>query len=388
MRYREFKQIVEKIIVELAPEQMKADIQASIAKLNLKDQASVDLIKQLYTVLNKTGLQGRVSNVFSKDEDVAKYQNILDKVSEIFLQVAEKDPIDAKQFLSNFEKNPNVVDVDGLLQSAGKIISIESVFTTPMAKQLGVKLSKVQGSGYKQGNVGPGEIALAVLSSQISLQAGEETGGDILIKGKGYEVKGGGSGSGKGGRLFDKGQIDFANTKKYLASSGMPKAGNLSVEVASRIDPDLQDFDRDDDPEDKDQIPGVGKGKSGVTSDPNIWAEQDSAWWVKFMENNLTDWAQLYSVNEFLGLPIKDMANTLVDRMGSNQFKSLWARIHFLAYQQKAKHSGIILVGNNSLALLTDGKHLIDLNLITSYGAIYNESVNQTRDVTIQLGLN
>tara|TARA_B100000676_G_scaffold304784_1_gene357686 strand:- start:100 stop:1266 length:1167 start_codon:yes stop_codon:yes gene_type:complete len=388
MRYREFKHIVEKAIMELAPEQMKADIQQSIAKLNLKDQASVDIIKQLYTVLNKTGLQGRITSVFSKDEDVAKYQNILDKVSEIFLQVAETDPVDAKQFLTNFEKNPNVVDVEGFLQSAGRIVPIESLFTTPIAKEFGKRLSRVQGSGYKQGNVGPGEIALAVLSNKISLTAGEETGGDIEINKKGYEVKGGGSGTGKGGRLFDKGQIPFTNTKKYLESTGMPSAGNLSVEVASRIDPDLQDFDRDDDPEDKDQTPGVGRGKSGVTSDPNIWAQKDSAWWVKFMQNNLTDWAQLYGVSEFLGQPIKTMASILVERMGQNQFKSVWARLHFLAYQQKAKHSGIILVGNNSLALLTDGKHLVDLNVITSYGAIYNESVNQTRDVTIQLGLN
>ena len=66
MRYREFKYIVEKTIMELAPEEMKADIQQSIAKLNLKDQASVDIIKQLYTVLNKTGLQGRITSVFSK----------------------------------------------------------------------------------------------------------------------------------------------------------------------------------------------------------------------------------------------------------------------------------------------------------------------------------
>ena len=157
MRYREFKHIVEKAIMELAPEQMKADIQQSIAKLNLKDQASVDIIKQLYTVLNKTGLQGRITSVFSKDEDVAKYQNILDKVSEIFLQVAETDPVDAKQFLTNFEKNPNVVDVEGFLQSAGRIVPIESLFTTPIAKEFGKRLSRVQGSGYKQGNVGPGE---------------------------------------------------------------------------------------------------------------------------------------------------------------------------------------------------------------------------------------
>jgi len=369
---------------ELAPDQMKANIQSTIANLNIKDEASLAILKQLYTVLNRTGLQGRVRTVFGKDEDVAKYQTIMDVVSDQFLKSAEKDPVEAKQFLDQYEKNPNAVNVKGLLNNPGKVVPIEALFTTPFAKRFGKRLSAIQGSGFKQGNVGPGEIALAVLSNQIKLTAGEETGGDIEIAGKGYEVKGGGS-SGKGGRLFDKGQVNFQSTKNYLGKD-MANAGNLSVDLMSKIDPELQDFDRTDDPETT-KGPGPKRGKQGITSDPEIWVNKDMRWWLGFTQANLTDWARQYGVKGFLGMSIKEAAKVLVGAMGTPQFKDLWVRAHFLAYQQKAGHSGILLVGPEKVVLLTDGQQLIDLNLVVGHGQVFGANINQARDVTIQLGL-
>jgi hypothetical protein len=372
-------------MVELAPDQMKASVQTSITNLDIKDQQSVEIIKQLYTVLNKTGLQGRVKAVFGKDEDIASgEQKLLDTVSDVFLKVAEQDPVQAKEFLEQFNKNPNAVNVQGILKNPGKIIAIQDIFTTPFAKKFGTLLSRISGTGYKQGNVGPGEIAMAVLSNQISLVAGEETGGDIRIGKNGYEVKGGGE-KGKGGRLFDKGVVNFSNTKQYLGND-MKSAGNLSVDIASRIDPELQDFDRTDDPEDR-KDPGPSRGKKGITSDPDIWVSKDENWWVGFFKANLTDWAKSYGVKGFLNMTIDDVAEGLVDNMGSTKFKDIWVRAHFLAYQQKTKHSGILLVGTDKIALLTDGQHLLDLKVVVGYGSIYNESVNQPRDITIQLGL-
>ena len=368
---------------ELAPDQMKANVQSTIANLNIKDDESLKILKQLYTVLNRTGLQGRVKTVFGKDDDVAKYQAIMDVVSDQFLKSAEKDPVEAKQFLDQYEKNPNAVNVKGLLSNAGKVVPIEALFTTPFAKRFGKRLSLIQGSGFKQGNVGPGEIALAVLSNQIKLSAGEETGGDIEIGGKGYEVKGGGT-SGKGGRLFDKGQVDFSNTKTYLGKE-MANAGNLSVDLMSKIDPELQDFDRTDNDDMK--APGAKKGKQGITSDPNIWVNKDIRWWLKFTRANLSDWARLYGIKGFLGTTIKETAKALVGAMGTPQFKDLWVRAHFLAYQQKAGHSGILLVGPEKVVLLTNGKQLVDLNLVVGHGQVFGANINQARDVTIQLGL-
>ena len=369
---------------EFAPDEMKASVQSTIANLDIKDDEAVKILKQLYTVLNKTGMQGRIKAVFTKDEDVATNQAVLDEVSDVFLKVAEKDPVEAKEFLNQFEKNPNAVNVKGLLSNPGKIVPIEALFTTPFAKKFGTLLSKSQGTGFKQGNVGPGELAMAVMSSQVRLSAGEETGGDILIGNKGYEVKGGGS-KGKGGRLFDKGQIEFKNTKSYLGQE-MARAGNLSVDLASRIDPELQDIDRSDDPEQGTTV-SPRKGKSGITSDPDIWVNKDLRWWGGFMKANLTDWANLYGVKGFMGTSIDAVAKGLADRMGSPDFKSLWVRTHFLAYQEKAKHSGILLVGNDRLVLLTDGKQLVDLNIVVGHGSVYAETITQTRDVTIQLGL-
>ena len=58
--------------------------------------------------------------------------------------------------------------MQGILKNPGKIIAIQDIFTTPFAKKFGTLLSRISGTGYKQGNVGPGEIAMAVLSNQIS----------------------------------------------------------------------------------------------------------------------------------------------------------------------------------------------------------------------------
>ena len=166
----------------------------------------------------------------------------------------------------------------------------------------------------------------------------------------------------------------------------MARAGNLSVDLASRIDPELQDIDRSDDPEQGTNV-GPKSGKKGITSDPNIWVSKDEDWWRGFMKANLTDWANLYGVKGFMGTSIDAVAKGLADRMGTPAFKSLWARTHFLAYQEKAGHSGILLVGPEKIVLLTDGQQLVDLKLVVGYGSVYAESITQTRDVTIQLGL-
>ena len=129
------------------------------------------------------------------------------------------------------------------------------------------------------------------------------------------------------------------------------------------------------------------KGKQGITSDPDIWVNKDIRWWLGFTRANLSDWARLYGVNEFLGTTIKEIAKALVGAMGTPRFKDIWVRIHFLAYQEKAKHAGILLVGPEKMVLLTDGKQLVDLNLVVGYGQVFGATVNQARDVTIQLGL-
>ena len=112
---------------EFAPDEMKANVQSTIANLDIKDEEAVKILKQLYTVLNKTGMQGRIKTVFSKDEDVATNQAVLDEVSDVFLKVAEKDPVEAKEFLNQFEKNPNAVNVKGLLSNPGKIVGIGAI---------------------------------------------------------------------------------------------------------------------------------------------------------------------------------------------------------------------------------------------------------------------
>ena len=363
---------------------MQTDLQKAIANLNLKDQASIDILKQLYTVLNKQDIESRMKTIFSKDND--NRASVLEKMADRFLKIYGKDPANAKNFLDTFDKNgATFVDITALTSNAGTRKKIEDVFTTPIAKQFGRSLISLQGPGYKtSGNAGPGEVAFAALSNQIKLGSGGEDGGDIIVGDTPYEVKGGGK-SGGGGRLFDKGQIEFTKTLKHLTKSNMARAGNLTAQVAASIDPDTQDYEppAQRDPE-KDYEPTPGRSpQAGITSDPNIWVNQSEKWWKDYWLANIEDWAKSYG--NAGGFSVSDVAGGLADRMGTRQFLTSWFHFHFNAYKEKAGHTGIFLVGSNSFVLGTEYTHL--LPYVKSFGNSYQQNISQTRDITIQLGL-
>ena len=354
---------------EAPGDNLKLQVEKAIAGLDLSNEDNVELLRKMYNVLKGSGIDNRMNTIFSKDND--NQGAVLQAVGRAFLDLANQSPDEANTFLDRFEQNPNIIDTKALLANPGTIKKTADLFVgDEFTKKFGLSLVNIKGEGYKQaGFAGPGEIALAVLSSQISLGTGE-TGGDVVIDSKGYEVKG------NKGRLFDKGEAGngYQNTKQYLAKSNMPNPGNLSIEDMAKIDPELQDVDVDQDS--KKDAPRVSTSpKTGkVISDQGLWMEKDVNWWKGFMKALTTDW---------YGSTWSKYSNELVDRMGSDNFKLLWLKLQFVRYKEIAQHNGIILMSANNYVFATKGDHFI--NNILGFGYGYAQNISQAREVSAQL---
>ena len=336
-------------------QQLKIDVEKAVANLDIKDDESLKLLNKLYQTLNKTSINDRVFNILGKDPDAKN--NVLKAMGKIFLDV-EASWGEKNQFLDQFAQQVNFVNID-VLKGASTATSIEELFTTKFARIYGRALSQLFGQGYKKGFTGKGEIALACLSDQISLNQSDEEdmGGDILIGSVPIEVKG------HQGRLFGKGITTYANTEKFLQKTLKGRAGlNLSVDDVARLSPE-----GDDDIE--------GKRKSGGKSDFDAWTGRNQQWWDEFMKNVIAD---------RYGKEWISFSKALSDRIGSgNAFKKAWLKIQFEYYKGISGHKGVLLVGTQSFVMATQSEHLEPH--IKNWSGVYMPGVGEPREANIQL---
>ena len=336
---------------------LKDQVEKAIAQMDLSDEQNIALLRKMYGILRTTGVEERAQKVFGRDEDNTGV--VLQTMGKTFLDLANGDPDGANEFLNQYEKTLNVVDTAALTSNPGQIKSTADLFVGDFGKRFGLALVPLQGNKYKTGYVGPGEIALSCLSNKVKL--GSETGGDIVVDGVGYEVKG------NEGRLFDKGQVSWTNTDKYLKQSNMQNAGNLSVDDLASIDPELQDTDSDN--------LKVGKGKKGITSDQAIWVDKDEQWWNGFIKSLSADW---------FGSTWAKYSNELASRLGTGaSFKILWLQLQFARYKEIADHNGVLLIGPKRFVFATKGEHL--KGNIKGWGTAYSPNIGQPRELSPQL---
>jgi hypothetical protein len=176
----------------------------------------VDLVKstdeepvlhKVLKVLKSGNIEDRVSKVLSQDADASKFtQKIAEFINNIDSPIEEKD-----DFLQRYPKG--IVDTKGLLSGSPKTFSDflgHNEFVVELFKLMSVNL-------VSQG-VGPGEVALAVLSPNISWSGRVKGGGDVQIDGKAVEVK---TSVSSGGRWVNarKANMDMAGIKKTIAEA-------------------------------------------------------------------------------------------------------------------------------------------------------------------------
>lgn len=158
---------------------------AIISTVNQTNDAM--LLQKVLDTLQTNNFDKKLLDILSKDTDTKKYMNaIADIVLSTKGTVAEK-----QNFIDNFSKG--FIDTKKML--SGKYYTLNEIVKDEFAYRVFLRMSALKETG-----VGPGEIALGVLSPNIKWVGQKGGGGDINVNGVKVEVKGKLE---AGGRWFD-----------------------------------------------------------------------------------------------------------------------------------------------------------------------------------------
>lgn len=198
------------------------------ADSNLKDQVvslvqqtdDTDILKKVLLALKSTDLDSKLKSVLKQDADASK---MLDKLANLIVHV--EGTVDEKEKFAN-EYSKGFINTSALL--SGKQQSFNDIVPDPFANRV-FRLLATELSAH---GVGPGELALAILSPNIKHSGRASGGGDLNIDGKAVEVK---TTVSKGGRWTDarKANLDMNSIKneltKVLATTGQELPARVGI---------------------------------------------------------------------------------------------------------------------------------------------------------------
>jgi len=193
--------------------QLKKEI---IGVVNATDDFTV--LQRVLNVLKAGNIDERIKSVIGKDGDAQYFlKQIVKAILDIEAPIEEKN-----EFLTRYEKGTVIVSsklLDSKLHSFADLVG--NGFTLELFKQLSVDLTS-------QG-VGPGEVALAVLSPDIQWSGRISGGGDIIVNKKAVEVK---TRVKEGGRWINarKAKLDLTGIQSAMTSHLL-----TPVEIPDRV---------------------------------------------------------------------------------------------------------------------------------------------------------
>lgn len=193
----------------------------------IKDTDDESLLQKVIDLLKAGNIEERIETIISKDADAKRF---LQQIANIIVKI--KSPIEEKdKFLEEF---PNgIVNTTKLLDGSGHSFSdiVGSGFNVELFKALTVSL-------VSQG-VGPGEVALAVLSPDISWSGRAAGGGDIQVGDKAVEVK---TTVSSGGRWINtrKANMNMSGIERAIVNAIIKSTGrNPEEPIPARLSPAL-----------------------------------------------------------------------------------------------------------------------------------------------------
>jgi hypothetical protein len=173
----------------------------------VKSTDDPQVLGKVLKVLKAGNIEERIKSVLGSDADASQFLGkIARNIIEIDAPIEEKDA-----FLEKIKKgiaiNTNLL-LDGSLHNFTEIVG--TGFGLDLFKQLSVEL-------VSQG-VGPGEVALAVLSPNIAWSGRVKGGGDIIVNKKAVEVK---TRASKGGRWINarKANMDLPSIARAISDA-------------------------------------------------------------------------------------------------------------------------------------------------------------------------
>jgi hypothetical protein len=203
-------------------EESRLKTQAVAAVKSTDDE---NLLQKVIDMLDAGNIEERIENIISKDADAKRF---VQQIADIIIKI--KSPIEEKnKFLEDFPKG--IVDTSKLLDGSGHSFAdiVGSGFNVALFKALSTSL-------VSQG-VGPGEVALAVLSPDISWSGRAVGGGDIQVGDKAVEVK---TTVSSGGRWINarKATMNMSGIEKAIVDAITKSTGNKPEDpIPARVSP-------------------------------------------------------------------------------------------------------------------------------------------------------
>jgi hypothetical protein len=164
------------LITLLESQQSVSALKKTIAEL-LKTTDESSILNKVLKVLQAGNIDERVADIVGTDQDAKQF---LSQITEAIIK-SDANIEEKNEFLKKFPKG--ILDVKKLVD--GSEHSFEDLVGPGFPTELFINLSV---SLTSQG-VGPGEVALAVLSPSVKWSGRVAGGGDILVNGKAVEVK-------------------------------------------------------------------------------------------------------------------------------------------------------------------------------------------------------
>lgn len=332
-------------------EAKKGDIDPSIKKdrviraLN-KRREEDPLFDQIYKLVIGPALNDRIETVLTSigknDPDVNA--SIVQMLVKSIPQLGSSG--DVKTFVDAWNQGKEFINLENLIPAKGMDAPklVNSVVEDPLAEKLLNDLRAFKGG---KSDAGPYEVALAIMSRNITF-ATEEGGGDLIINGQKIEIKSGGEGGG-GGRIYpDRRKLNQKAIADALADTPYAEIKSIPVLAAS------------------------GRTSGG----------QD---WAKFKQESPEQF-------EAIAKAINDVwfqgeRPEIESSFGTPDFQLLWNRAMFNDYKSQAGHNGVLILGMTQFQYIINGDQLLNSVPQSSKGMCFYRNSRQDRDLGIQVKL-
>jgi hypothetical protein len=192
----------------------------------VKSTDDTAVLQKVLNTLKAGNIEERITGVLSKDADASRF---IKQIAQVIVHIDA--PVESKDaFLKQYKRG--IIDTGKLLD--GNAHSFDDLINgDDFAKELFIVLAKTLTS---QG-VGPGEVALAVMSPDISWSGRAVGGGDIQVGNKAVEVK---TSISSGGRWINtrKANMNMQGILKAIQGAMVPGPNGQIEALPERINPD------------------------------------------------------------------------------------------------------------------------------------------------------
>ena len=340
MRYNEIK--------EAKRGEPKPDAKKNMVISALKKKREEDpVFDQVYKLVIGPALNQRIETVLTAigkndpDVNVSIVQMLVKSIPQL------GSAGDVKSFVQDWNEGKEFIDLKKLIPAKGMDgpALVSSVVENPLAEKLLMDLRAFKGG---KSDAGPYEVALAIISRNITF-ATEEGGGDLIINGQKIEIKSGGEGGG-GGRIYpDRRKLNQKPIADALSGTTYQDVKSIPVLAAN-----------------------------GRTAGGQDWAE-----FKKSFPEEFAGIAKAINDVWFGGARPEIEAS-----FGTENFQLLWNRAMFNDYKTQAGHNGVLILGQTQFQYIVSGDQLLASVPQSSKGMCFYRNSRQDRDLGIQVKLN